>query len=118
TQVAVAQSPSVAFTAPAPSPSPLPSPALSVALPTEVAITIETIPAKAMLSAGTLTSSAPGPLHLPYGTERVTIKVTAAGYQPGELDVAPTSSRSVSITLHRIPAAPPVKPCNPLLDCP
>jgi serine/threonine protein kinase len=118
TQVAVAHSPSVVLTAPAPSPSPLPSPALSVALPTEVAITVETIPAKAMLSAGTHTSSAPGPLRLPYGTEPVTIKVTAAGYHPGERSVVPTASSSVSITLQRIPAAPPAKPCNPLLDCP
>jgi eukaryotic-like serine/threonine-protein kinase len=76
--------------------------------PSEVLVTVESTPAGASVFRGTKKlGAAPGPIHLPYAANKVTLTVKADGYQPKDVDVLPTSNVVLSVALVKNAAAGP-----------
>jgi hypothetical protein len=50
--------------------------------------------------------TAPGPVSLAYGSDKVTLTFKADGYAPQTVDVVPSENRAVSVTLKKLAAAP------------
>jgi hypothetical protein len=89
-------------------PAPTPTPTAAIA-PTTVAVTVDAMPPGVLVFEGAQKiGTAPGPLSLAYGSDKVTLTFKADGYVPQNVDVVPTENRSLSVTLQKAPrqAAP------------
>jgi serine/threonine protein kinase len=79
--------------------------------PTAVAVTIDAMPAGVPITVYEGTQklgTAPGPLQLAYGSDKVSLTFKADGYTPQSIDVVPTENRTVSVTLQKVRQAAPV----------
>jgi len=98
--------------APAAPPPPLTSSVPLSAIPTAlppVEVIVMSTPAGATVSRdGQVLGLAPGPFALPAGSEKVTLHVAAAGYEPGDVDIVPTAGRTLNVRLQKATHRPAV----------
>ena len=92
----------------APLPSAAPSAAAKAPEQADVAFTVKSVPDGVEVWSGDeKLGTAPGPVRLPKGTDKLKLTFKAKGYKSSDLDVTPTADGTLSVTLTRVAAGGP-----------
>ena len=85
--------------------------------PAEIELSVESVPEHVEVYLGeTKLGTAPGPLRLRYGREKLVLVLKAEGYLPQKLELTPTSNRVISARLLKAGPARPAEGKKPELE--
>jgi eukaryotic-like serine/threonine-protein kinase len=107
----VAASAAVVADKPAGPGAPATAPSVEVAMPAEVAFTVESTPPGVDVYLGTeKLGTAPGPIQVKHGDAKVKLTFKAPGYKPTDVEVVPSAGTLLSVTLLKLPPKQAGKP--------